>query len=99
MTINVSQNLIFIAFQEEANIACSIGAVRLADGLTEHEGRVEICYDNHWGGVCGNYWDSNEANVVCRQLGKIPIGKICELHSNNLYKSTVSNTKLMNFFV
>ena len=88
-----------LAFQEEVNVTCTNGALRLADGLTEHEGRVEICYDNHWGGVCGNYWDSNEANVVCRQLGKIPIGKICELHSNNLYKSTVSNTKLMNFFV
>ena len=36
--------------------------------------------------------------MVCRQLGKIPIGKICELHSSNLYKCTVSNTKLMNFW-
>ena len=59
------------------NITCSNGAVRLADGLTEYEGRVEICYDNHWGGVCGNYWDNSEANVVCRQLGKIPVGERC----------------------
>ena len=75
MIINVSQNLIFIAFQEEANIACSIGAVRLADGLTQHEGRVEICYDNHWGGVCGNSWGINETTVVCRQLGHISVGR------------------------
>ena len=63
-------------FQEEVNITCSNGAVRLADGLTEHEGRVEICYDNHWGGVCGNSWDTTEATVVCRQLGHIFIGEI-----------------------
>ena len=62
-------------FQEEVNITCITGAVRLTDGLTEYEGRVEICYDNHWGGVCGNYWDSREANVVCRQLGEIPYGE------------------------
>ena len=58
------------------NITCNNGAVRLADGLTEYEGRVEICYDNHWGGVCGNSWDSREATVVCRQLGHIFIGEI-----------------------
>ena len=85
----------FIAFHEEVDITCNTGAIRLADGLTNHEGRVEICYNNHWGGVCGNYWDSNEANVVCRQLGEIPIGKISQLHSNNTQKCTVSNTKFL----
>ena len=65
----------FIAFHEEVDITCITGAIRLADGLTNHEGRVEMCYDNHWGGVCGNYWDGNEANVVCRQLRKISVGK------------------------
>ena len=64
-----------IAFQDEMNVSCSNWEIRLADGLTEYEGRVEICYDNHWGGVCGNSWDSSEASVVCRQLGKIPIGE------------------------
>ena len=64
-----------IAFQEEVNITCSNGAIRLADGLTEYEGRVEICYDNHWGGVCGNSWGINETTVVCRQLGRVSVGK------------------------
>ena len=68
--------LLHAVFQVEVNITCSNGAVRLADGLTEHEGRVEICYDNHWGGVCGNSWDTTEATVVCRQLGHIFIGEI-----------------------
>ena len=55
---------------------CSNGAIRLADGLTEFEGRVEICYNNRWGGVCGNSWDITEATVVCRQLGHIYFGNL-----------------------
>ena len=63
----------FLVFSEEA-VKCNNGAVRLADGLTEFEGRVEICYNNRWGGVCGNSWDATEAAVVCRQLGHIYFG-------------------------
>ena len=64
-----------IAFQEEMNVSCGNGAVRLTDGPTEYEGRVEICYDNHWGAVCGNSWDNSEATVVCRQLEHISVGE------------------------
>ena len=84
--------LLHAVFQEEANITCSNGAIRLADGLTEYEGRVEICYDNHWGGICGNSWDTTEATVVCRQLGHIFIGEmvLCA-HTLPLSLSIVSN--------
>ena len=58
-------------FFERGSAKCSNGAVRLADGVTEFEGRVEVCYNNRWGGVCGSSWGLTQATVVCRQLGHL----------------------------
>ena len=30
---------------------------------------MEICIDNEWGTVCDDSWNTNDATVVCRQLG------------------------------
>ena len=39
------------------------------DGPAENEGRVEICLQREWGTICDDGWGSDEARVVCRQLG------------------------------
>jgi deleted-in-malignant-brain-tumors protein 1 len=39
------------------------------DGNSTSEGRVELCTQGLWGAISISGWDSNEAVVVCRQLG------------------------------
>ena len=49
--------------------SCNAGDVRLMDGNSTSEGRVELCAQGLWGAVTTSRWDSNDAKVVCRQLG------------------------------
>ncbi|XP_070551036.1 scavenger receptor cysteine-rich domain-containing protein DMBT1-like [Ptychodera flava] len=48
--------------------------IRLADGVSSHEGRVEIYHNNEWGTVCDDNFNENAALVVCRQLGFTSVG-------------------------
>lgn len=47
---------------------CADGEIRLVDGRSTLEGRVEVCYGGVWGTVCSNLWGVEDASVVCRQL-------------------------------
>ncbi|XP_071488831.1 scavenger receptor cysteine-rich domain superfamily protein-like [Diadema antillarum] len=47
--------------------------VRLVQGTTEYEGRVEVAVGNRYGAVCSSStWDLKAGNVLCRQLGFEP---------------------------
>jgi deleted-in-malignant-brain-tumors protein 1 len=48
---------------------CTNNQVRLVGGVTQYEGRVELCRNNAWGTICSYSWDNQDAQVVCRQLG------------------------------
>ena len=53
---------------------CTTGEIRLTGGNSQYEGLVEICYNSSWRSLCPYSWNNYEVQVVCKQLGFIPIG-------------------------
>ena len=48
---------------------CIHGTVQLVNGTTTNQGRVEMCIGQTWGTVCDHGFGTNDARVICRQLG------------------------------
>lgn len=45
------------------------GEVRLRDGQTLYDGRVEVCLNGRWSRICNSDWGIEESQILCRQLG------------------------------
>lgn len=43
--------------------------VRLINGESETEGRVELLHDGKWGTVCDDMFDKADGDVICRMIG------------------------------
>ncbi|XP_064384964.1 uncharacterized protein LOC135333878 isoform X2 [Halichondria panicea] len=64
------------AHSEDAGVICSggtglctDGSIQLVGGANNLQGRVEVCNVGAWGTVCDDSFGTNDAQVVCRQLG------------------------------
>ena len=55
---------------------CTNGDVRLTGGDYDSEGTVEVCFNRLWGTIADSGWDSNDADVICKQLGYPTSGKV-----------------------
>jgi deleted-in-malignant-brain-tumors protein 1 len=43
--------------------------VRLSNGSTASEGRVEVFHNGYWGTICQDNFTSKDARVICNMLG------------------------------
>ena len=48
---------------------CNRGDVRLVNGHSETEGRVEACAYGYWAMACDSNWNIGATRLVCKQLG------------------------------
>ena len=69
-------SIAYAAASLDASADCTHGGLRLIEGPAGSdtqgnfsEGRVEICINNAWGAICGDYLGHFEAAVACAQLG------------------------------
>ena len=57
-------------------IVCSTDwEMRLVNGGSSLEGRLEVCLNGVWGTICDQSWDDTDAGVVCSQMGHSARGK------------------------
>ena len=72
---------------------CQDGDVRLINGTTQYEGRIQLCNNTHWASVYSYPqmpWRTAEAIVVCRQLGYATIE--AKVYTDNRFGAGSSQT-------
>ena len=73
-------NIYIYIYIPSTSANCESGSIRLVDGATNAEGRLEVCLGSVWSSVNGRGWTNTESRVACTQLGYTDIGK-CVLDS------------------
>ncbi|XP_076105846.1 scavenger receptor cysteine-rich type 1 protein M160-like [Mytilus galloprovincialis] len=53
---------------KDVGISCAT-QIRLSNGKSPSEGRVEVYHNGTWGSICDDMFDISDAQVVCRTLG------------------------------
>ena len=92
--------LLIIAGSVTYNTQCANGAAHLVGGSTSSEGRYEICLGGTWTtlSLSPSSSDSQNAAVLCRQLGLPSLGKVPVSFVTILILSCVQVTNEMNYF-
>ncbi|XP_056604982.1 deleted in malignant brain tumors 1 protein-like [Triplophysa dalaica] len=62
--------------RDDAGVICQ--EVKLVDGISPCDGRLQVLYTGHWGSVCHTGWGLEDAMVLCRELG---CGEVLEVTS------------------
>lgn len=66
------------------------------DGESENEGRLEICFRNHWGTICDDEFDAEDAALACMLLG-YPAEGMDSFNVHTLVRSTQFTPKWTHF--
>ncbi|XP_041372972.1 Down syndrome cell adhesion molecule-like protein 1 isoform X2 [Gigantopelta aegis] len=81
---------------EDAGVICQTTGVRLVNGATRYEGRVEVFHDNRWGSVCDDGFHQKEAAVICRSLS-LPSHN-AQVYGSGHFGRSVEPILLKNFY-
>ena len=100
---NLTPNYVFELLYVLCTVDCFDGEVRLVEGESEWEGRLEVCFSRRWGTVSSDGWTQTNTQVVCNDLGYLPDTSIsalyftqfqlflCQCYVKSIFKSSHNN--------